>query len=493
MSILKKLAGQTAIYGLSSILGRFLNYLLVPLHTVVFLPQQYGVITEMYSYVAFLVILLTYGMETAFFRFSSKDDCDKRSVFSTALASLSATTGLFILAAIAFAQPIADWLLYPDNQEYVVWFAIIIGLDALSSIPLAKLREQNKAKTFAAINIANVLVNIGLNVFFLGYCLPLVSSGGGNWLTDTFYDPATGVGYVFIANLIASMVKFLLLSPTMLRGLGRPNLGLLRPMLVYAMPLLIAGLAGVMNETLDRILLKRMLYPIIGQDATMSTIGIYGACYKISIVITLMIQAFRYAAEPFFFSQEKESGSRVLFAKVMTWFVWVLSGTFLFVMLYLDVFRYLIPNRDYWEGLRIVPILLLANIFLGIYYNQSVWYKLTGKTSYGAAIAIFGAAITLGVNLAFIPTYGYVASAWATLLCYGSMMVVSYLFGRKYYPVPYEVVKLLWFIGSAVLLWAASLGLGVAELPYAYGINLIFLVLWLLLTGFALRKSAIGA
>jgi len=491
VSILKKLAGQTAIYGLSSILGRFLNYLLVPLHTAVFLPEQYGVITEMYAYVAFLVILLTYGMETAFFRFSSNADFDKRTVFSTALSSLTATTGLFILAAIAFAQPIADRLLYPENQEYVVWFAIIIGLDALSSIPLAKLREQNKAKTFAAINIANVLVNIGLNLFFLGYCLPLVSSGGGNWLTDTFYDPATGVGYVFIANLIASVVKFLLLSPTMLREYGRPSLGLLRPMLIYAAPLLLAGLAGMMNETLDRILLKWMLIPDIGETATMSKIGIYGACYKISIVITLMIQAFRYAAEPFFFSQEKEAGSRVLFAKVMTGFVWVLSGTFLFVMLYIDVFRYLIPNRDYWEGLRIVPILLLANIFLGMYYNQSVWYKLTGKTGYGAAIAIFGAAITLGVNFAFIPTYGYVASAWATLLCYGSMMVVSYLFGRKYYPVPYEVVKLMACIGSAVLLWAASIWLGIAALPYAFAINLVFLAIWALFTGMILRKDLV--
>jgi O-antigen/teichoic acid export membrane protein len=488
VSVLKKLAGQTAIYGLSSILGRFLNYLLVPLHTVVFLPEQYGVITEMYAYVAFLIILLTYGMETAFFRFSSNKEHDPERVFSTALSSLAATTTLFILAAMAFAQPIADWLLYPDNREYVVWFAIIIGLDAITSIPLAKLREQNKAKTFAAINIANVLVNIGLNVFFLGYCLPLVSEGGGNWLTDTFYDPATGVGYVFIANLIASMVKFLLLTPTMLQGFTRPDPRLLRLMLIYAAPLLVAGLAGMMNETLDRILLKRMLYPEIGEVATMRTIGIYGACYKISIVITLMIQAFRYAAEPFFFSQEKESGSRQLYAKVMTWFVWVLAGTFLFVMLYIDVFKHFIPNKDYWEGLRIVPVLLLANIFLGIYYNQSVWYKLTGKTGYGAALAIFGAVITLGVNLAFIPTYGYVASAWATLLCYGSMMVASYVLGRKHYPVPYAIGKLTIFVGSALLLWAASLALGVSNNPYWMVINVGFLGVWLGITGPLVRK-----
>ncbi len=457
MSILRKLAGQTAIYGLSSIVGRFLNYLLVPLHTAVFLPSQYGVITEMYAYVAFLIILLTYGMETAFFRYSTLEGHRPQTVFSTALASLSVTTVLFILWAMTFAQPVADWLMYPENREYVVWFAMIIGLDALSSIPLARLRQEDRAKTFAAINIGNVVVNIALNVFFLGYCLPLVSGGGGNWITDALYDPGTGVGYVFIANLVASGVKFLLLTPTMLRGMVRPDLSLLRPMLVYALPLLIAGLAGMVNETIDRILLKRMLVPEMGEYAAMEQLGIYGACYKLSILITLMIQAFRYAAEPFFFSQEKEAGSRELYSKVMTWFVWVLAGTFLGVMLYIDVFRFLVPNRAYWEGLRAVPILLLANIFLGIYYNQSVWYKLSGRTGFGAALAIFGALITLAVNIAFIPTYGYMASAWATLACYAAMMAVSYVLGQRYYPVPYRIGRITLFIGVALVLWGVSL------------------------------------
>jgi O-antigen/teichoic acid export membrane protein len=231
MSILRKLAGQTAIYGLSSIVGRFLNYLLVPLHTAVFLPSQYGVITEMYAYVAFLIILLTYGMETAYFRYSTLQGHLPQKVFSTVLSSLSVTTVMFILWAIAFAQPVADWLLYPDNSEYVLWFALIIGLDAVASIPLARLRQEERAKTFAAVNIGNVMVNIGLNVFFLGYCMPLVADGSGNWLTDTFFEPATGVGYVFISNLVASAVKFLLLLPTMLRNLTRPDLSLLRPCL----------------------------------------------------------------------------------------------------------------------------------------------------------------------------------------------------------------------------------------------------------------------
>jgi O-antigen/teichoic acid export membrane protein len=461
---------------MSSIVARFLNYLLVPLHTVVFVPQQYGIITEMYAYVAFLIILLTYGMETAYFRFSTKEGQNPKTVFSSVLSSLVGSTSMFILMAIVFAQPTADWLMYPDNKEYVVWFAIIVGLDAVSSIPLARLRSENKAKTFAGINIANVAVNVGLNLFFLVYCLPLVKSGGGNWITDTFYDPGTGVGYVFIANLIASMVKFLLLTPTMLRGFVKPQMALLKPMLIYALPLLIAGLAGMMNEMFDRVMLKRLLYPLIGQEQAMFQLGVYGACYKLSIIISLMIQAFRYAAEPFFFSQEKEAGSKELYAKVMTYFVWVLAGTFLFVMLYIDLFKYFIPNEEYWVGLKVVPILLLANICLGIYYNQSVWYKLTDKTGYGAGLAIFGALITVILNLIFIPTYGYMASAWATLACYASMMFVSYLLGRKFYPVPYEVGKLGIMIGSALMIYWGSVVLDISGMQYGHALNVLLLL-----------------
>lgn len=443
----------------------------------------------MYAYVAFLIILLTYGMETAYFRFSTKEGQDQQTVFSTVLTSLASSTAMFILMAIVFAQPIADWLLYPDNKEYVVWFAIIVGLDAVSSIPLARLRSENKAKTFAGINIANVLVNIGLNVFFLYYCLPLVAEGGSNWLTDTFYDPQTGVGYVFIANLIASVVKFFLLSPTMLSGFVKPKLSLLKPVLIYSAPLLVAGLAGMMNEMFDRVMLKRILFPIMGEDKAMFELGVYGACYKLSIVISLMIQAFRYAAEPFFFSQEKETGSKQLYAKIMTYFVWVLAGTFLFVMLYIDLFKYFIPNQDYWVGLKVVPILLLANIFLGIYYNQSVWYKLTDKTSFGAGLAIFGALITIVLNLLFIPAYGYMASAWATLACYGSMMLVSYILGRKYYPVPYELGKLVAFVGVAVLLYWISTIFGIAQMQYAVVINVLFLLGYLGLSFVLLRPN----
>ncbi len=458
MSAIRKLVSQTAVYGLSSIIGRFLNYLLVPLHTDkrVFDPAQYGVITEMYAYVAFLVVLLTYGMETAFFRFYNREENDREKVYSTALISLFFSSTLFILTCYFFRQPLADWLHYPAHSEYVTWFALIVGLDALSSIPLARLRAQNSALRFAAVNLISVFVNIGLNLFFLAYCLPKYQAGETNWLINTFYNPEIGVGYVFIANLIASIIKFLLLLPLMRalrQGLSIP---LLKRMLVYALPLLVAGMAGIVNETLDRILLKRMLIESRGEEETMSLLGIYGAVYKISILITLFIQAFRYAAEPFFFSQEKEKNSRQVYAKVMNYFVLVCAVIFLGVMLYMDVVKHFIPNPAFWVGLHIVPVLLFANIFLGIYYNQSIWYKLSGRTMVGAYLAIFGACITITLNYLWIPSLGYVGSAWATFICYGAMCVASYLLGQKYYPVPYNVPRILFYLAFAFGLFYLS-------------------------------------
>lgn len=480
MSVIKKLASQTAIYGLSSIVGRFLNYLLVPLHTSegVFDPAQYGIITEMYAYVAFLVIFLTYGMETAFFRFYTKDEFKKENVFATAVWSLIFTSGLFILSCYFFQIPIAEWLLYPNNSEYVFWFAMIVGLDAISSLPLARLRAENKAVKFATINIIGVAVNILLNLFFLAYCLPAYKAGVHNWMVDTFYNPEIGVGYVFIANLIASIVKFILLIPDIFRGRGKPQFTAFEKMILYGFPLLIAGLAGIVNETIDRILLKRLLFEDLGETETMTSIGIYGAVYKISIIITLFIQAFRYAAEPFFFSHEKESNSREIYARVMNYFVIVCAVIFLGVMLYLDVIKYFIPNQAYWTGLHIVPVLLFANIFLGIYYNQSIWYKLTGHTVYGALLAIGGAIITIVLNIIWIPILGYEGSAWATFICYASMMIASYFLGQKHYPVPYNVVKIILYLVSAFGFYYASTILGDLPLFQQLSINTILFLIY---------------
>ncbi|MCO6501041.1 MAG: polysaccharide biosynthesis protein [Vicingus serpentipes] len=490
---LKKLAGQTAIYGLTSIVGRLLNWFLVPVYLGIakFTTDQYGIITEMYSYVAFLVVFLTYGMETAFFRFSTQEGHDKKRVYSTIIYSLVTTSFLFIAAAFLFDQSIANWLKYPNNTEFVTWFALIVGLDAISSIPMAKLRAENKPVKFAGINFANIMVNIGLNLFFLAYCLPLFKSGETNWLINTFYNPEIGVGYVFISNLVASGVKFLLLLPGMLEARYGFEFLLLKKMFIYALPLLIFGLAGIVNETIDRIMLKQMLFSVLREKETLSQLGIYGACYKVSIIITLFIQAFRYAAEPFFFAQEKEKDAKEIYAKVMTYFVVVCATIFLSVMLFIDVVKYFIPNEAFWVGLKVVPILLSANICLGIYYNQSIWYKLSGKTKYGAYIGVVGAVITVVLNFIWIPKFGYMGSAWATLICYASMMFLSFILSRKHYPIKYDLPKVFFYLGLAVGIYFLSIQIALPVGVEKYGAHTLIIIGFLAVAYFLERPKKV--
>lgn len=320
---------------------------------------------------------------------------------------------------------------------------------------MARLRAENKAKRFAIINIAGIGTNILLNLFFVGYCMALQQGGQTNWVVEHCYNPNIGVGYVFIANLAGSIIKFILLLPELIKARYRFQMPLFRSMLIYALPLLVFGLAGIVNETLDRVMLKWMLYDHLGEVATMSQIGIYGACYKVSIIITLFIQAFRYAAEPFFFAHDKAKGSLDVYAKVMTYFVIVCATIFLGVLLYLDIVKYFI-DPSYWEGLKVVPILMVANICLGIYYNQSVWYKLTNKTIWGAYLGMGGALLTIGLNYWWIPVFGYMGSAWATLACYASMMLASYFLGQKHFPIPYHLKRMALYLGIAGLLYAIS-------------------------------------
>ena len=456
MSALRRLAGQTAIYGLPSIIGRILNYLLVPLHTTIFVPEQFGIITEMYSYVAFLVVLLTFGMETAYFRFTSKSRSDDQQVYNSVLTFLSSTTLLFILSAVVFSVQIAEFLNYPNNTEYVIWFAIIVGLDALSSIPLARLRLEERSVKFAMVNFVSILTNIALNVFFVGYLIGAGQEGVDNFYTRYFYNPEIGVGYVFLANLIASIVKFLLLIPQFFKVQYKISKAMMRDMILYGSPLLLASLAGIVNETADKIMLKRMLFSSLGEVEANAQVGIYGACYKISIIITLFVQAFRYAAEPFFFNEEKHKDSKSNYARVMKYFVVVVSAIFLGVMLYIDIIKYFIRQESYWVGLGVVPILLMANICLGIFYNLSVWYKLSGKTQFGAYIALGGAAITILLNYLWIPQYGYMGSAWATLCCYAAMALASYFLGQRYYPIKYPVGRILLYLFIVVVFYHLS-------------------------------------
>ena len=419
MNPLKKLLGQTAIYGLSSVIGRLLNYLLVPLYTRYFLPAEYGVVTELYAYVAFLVIVLTYGLETAFFRFSKKDN-DVKVVYSTVLISLIVSSIIFVILMFASSSSIANWMGYAGHTEYIEWFAIIIALDAISSVSFAKLRAQNKAIRFALIRLGNIFVNISLNIYFIVY-------------------QEFGIEYIFIANLISSGITIFLLLPEMLTSVWSFDKILWKKMMIYALPLLIAGLAGMTNETIDRILLKHLLP---NPDIAASELGLYGAFYKLSIIMTLFIQTFRFAAEPFFFAQQKEGNSRKIYADVMKYFTIIMAIIFLGVTIFYDVIKGFLGSEYHDErGFLVVSILLLANLFLGIYYNLSIWYKLTEKTKYGAYLSIFGAIITLGLNFTLIPIVGFVGSAWATLASYFSMTIASYYLGKKHFPIPYNIKR----------------------------------------------------
>lgn len=439
MSVIKKLAGQTAIYGLSSIIGRLLNYLLVPLHTYFFTTSEYGVISEFYAYVAFLVVFLMFGMETTFFRFVNQAK-DQEKTFNQAFSIVLGINVIFLGTVLLFAQPIANWMMYPEHANYVIWFGFILAFDALSSVLLAKLRFQNKAKKFAIVQLSSIGVTIVLNLFFLFVLLPIY--------------PDFGIGFIFIANLCASLIKpvFLWTEIKAIRLVWDKIM--VQTMVLFAVPMIIAGFAGIINETIDRILLKRLLVDQ-GVDYAQSQVGIYSANYKLSIIITLFIQAFRYAAEPFFFAQEKNKDKNKVYSTVMTYFVVVVTSIFLVVTLYIDVFKWFI-NERYWEGLKVVPILLMANVFLGIYYNQSIWYKLANKTKFGAYIAIGGALITLSLNFTLIPYFGYVGSAWATLVVYFLMMVASHVLGQKYYPIKYNLRKVITLLLAAVLIYFIS-------------------------------------
>ncbi len=461
MNPFAKLAGQTAVYGISGILGRILGYLLVPIYTRVFLPGDYGTVSVFYAYASFLAVVLTYGMETAFFRFN-ENESDKERVFSTGVFSLTLTTLLFLVFVTLFEGRIAGWIQYPDHPEYVRWFAWFLCLDAMARIPFARLRAQNKAIRFVAINMANISLNFGLNMFFLVFCPYVLNHEGWSFLrplVEKLLVPGWGIEYIFISNLAASALTLLLLMPQFLQVRWRPDTALLKRMLVYAFPLLFAGLAGMVNETFDRLLLRYLLPP----DISAAQVGIYSACYKISILMTIFIQAYKYAAEPFFFAAAKEKDARILYARIMDYFVIVVAFIFLATMVYLDdfVIRFLI-GKEYREGRGVIPVLMMANLFLGIYYNLAIWYKLTSRTTWGAWLSVIGAVITLTLNFWWIPLgpghliYGYYGSAWATFICYGSMMVISYLVGQRYYTIRYDLRRFFGYIGLAVALYAVS-------------------------------------
>lgn len=439
MNKLTRLAGETALYGLGSILPRMLNFLLVPLHTInMFGQAEYGQITKLYAFVGVINIVYMFGMETAFFRFATKPEADQQRIFNLSQTSVVFISLLFSVVFISFASPIASSLGIETHPEFVIWLTLTMFVDALVAIPFARLRLEKKALLFAAAKIFNVAVLIGLNYYFL----------------KINYDSSVGIGYVFLANLIANAFFILFFLKTIISWRPTWDKTISPQMMKYAYPVMITGVAGMINEMFSRSMLDWWLPENFYAGTTREEAGgIFGACYKFSVFMNLGIQAFRYAAEPFFFSNASDKNSPALFARINHYFVIVCCVVLLGISINMDIFKFMVGD-EFWAGLNIVPVLLLAYLFLGIYYNMSVWFKLTDKTHYGTFITLLGACITVAGNFILIPVAGYMGSSIAALLCYFSMACVCYLIGQRYYPIPYTLVKDLGYI---IITWCLML------------------------------------
>ena len=420
MSEMKSLAKDTAIYGLSSIIGKFLNYLLVPLYTYVLArTDDYGIVTNLYAWTALLLVILTYGMETGFFRFANRPDYDAKSVYKTAFMTLLSTSSLFAVLVVLFQQPVANFLGYVDHSEFIAMMAVTVALDAFACIPFAYLRYQKRALLFAALKLLFVVLNIGFNLLFLVVL-------GKNDVT-----------YVFLSNILATAIQTLCLLPFTLPRGGQYDRLVLRQMLRYSLPLLVLGVAGIMNQTLDRILFP---YLYSGADAQ-AQLGIYGACFKVAMVMMMFTQAFRYAYEPFVFAKHKDRQSVEAYADAMKYYIIFSYLILLGVIFYLDIFRYIVSSA-YWEGLKIVPVVLWTYVFQGVYFNLSFWYKLTDETKWGAYFSLIGLGITLVLQIVGVPLIGYWASCGSSLICYFVIMLLSYFIGQKKAPIPYDLQRI---------------------------------------------------
>ena len=477
---IRQLAGETAIYGLGTIIPRLLNYFLVPFYTRVFAQDEYGQITELYAWVAILMVMLTYGMETSFFRYAELEKNAKK-VFNTATGILLITSIAFLILVMTFLGNIATSIQYEGHAEYIVLLAIIVAIDAFTSLPFAFLRYQNKAKRFSTIKIISVLVNVFLNFLFI---LIIPRMLGEHIQESWLYSKTDLIGFVFVANLISTLTSLILLYPELRHFSLKIDRRLLRKMLSYGMPILIIGIAGMINEVSDKILLK---YLLPDRSTAEAQIGIYGANYKLAILMMLFIQMFRYAAEPFFFRESGKTDARSIYSRVMTYFVIFTWFIFLGVTLYIDIFKYFI-GPAFWVGLQIVPIILGAKLFLGVFYNLSVWYKLTNKTLFGAIIATAGAVITLLLNIILIPRIGYLGSAWANFACYAFIMIISYFWGRKVYPVDYNLKKIGFYSILAISIYFVSKSYTGIIFTYQLSLNTLLILLFAFVVFFRERK-----
>ena len=452
MADMKSLAKDTAIYGLSSIIGRFLNYLLVPLYTykIAAASGGYGVITNLYAYTALLLVILTYGMETTFFRFANKEDEDPKLVYSSILRMVGLTSLVFIGLVFAFIGPISSAMGYPGHPSYIWALAIVVALDAFQAILFSYLRYQKRPLKFAALKLLFIGLNIALNLVYFVLLPKLYEGNPALW--GKLYNPEVGVGYVFYINLFCTgLVTFFFAKE--LRGIGYGfDWNLCKRMLSYSWPILILGIAGILNQTADKILFPKV-YP--GEDANVQ-LGIYGAVVKIAMIMALITQAFRYAYEPFVFGNSREKDNKETYAKGMKYFVIFTLLAFLCVMAYMNVLRYIIKS-DYWDGLKVIPIVMAAEMMMGIYFNLSFWYKLTDKTIWGAIFSGIGCAVLIAINVWLVPKYGYMACAWGGFAGYGVAMLLSYFVGQKYYPIDYPLKEMLLYTLLAAVLFVGIL------------------------------------
>jgi len=469
----RKLAGQTLIYGLGTIIPRFLNYgIMTFFYTRVFTTAQYGVVTELYAWMVLLLIILTYGMETGFFRFSQKNE-DFEKVYSTALISLFATSLMFVVLVFIFIEPVSALLKYSENQDYVRMFAAIIAIDAFSAIPFARLRKENRPLVFSFIKLMNVIVTISV-VLFLLLIAPGIYEKSDGWFRR-IYDPGYGVGYVFLANLIGSTFTLIMLIPYIVKTRLAFYRDIWLRMIGYSFPLLIAGLSGSINDALDKVILRRM----IGEENGLETVGVYGAGYKIAVLIALFIQMFRFAAEPFFFERAKHENAKETYAFVMRYFVIIMLIVYLFINLYISGIQFIV-GANFRDAIVVVPIVSMAYIFYGIYVNHSIWYKLNDLTRFGIYITVTGAVITVLINVLLIPAYGYMASAWAHVASYGAMIIMSFILAEKRYKVHYDMKRLVPYFGIALVMVIFSSNFNYPNLMAEITINSFFIVLFIM-------------
>lgn len=482
MAGLKSLAKDTAIYGLSSIVGRFLNYLLVPLYTAV-IPAStggYGVVSNVYAYTALILVFLTFGMETGFFRFANKSGEHPEKVYANTLIFVGGLSLIFVILCMLFLHPISSLLEYPDHPDYIAMMVLVVALDSFQCIPFAYLRYKKRPIKFASIKLFNIVGNILLNLFFLLLCPWL--DVYAHQLVSWFYRPEYLVGYIFVSNLIMSLVQMFFFIPE-LRGFSyRVDKVLLKQMISYSFPILVFGVVGILNQTIDK-----MIYPFLFDDRQegLVQLGIYSATSKVAMIMAMFTQAFRYAYEPFVFGKNKEGDNRKMYSAAMKYFFIFSLLAFLAVMFYMDILRYMVA-RDYWEGLSVVAIVMGAEIFKGIYFNLSFWYKLTDETQWGAYFSIIGCAVILALNIWLVPTYGYVASAWASVAGYGVITLLSYIIGQKKYPVSYPLKDMAVYLILAAVLFVLSQEVIISNV----GLRLVFRTLLLLIfIAYILKKD----